>query len=213
MSMSLFPYLEKYGWTSPSQNMWAFHDRIREEIKRAQSAIDSKDISLTASSLKRVFAGLEHLMQVEEGRLLPNAMRLLSEDDWREFREGDEEIGWMLEERPAPYPKPEYVHPSEDKKRKELPFDIEDKIRYDEGYLTPEQVNFIFKYIPVDITYVDENDRVVFYNRGDERRYWRFSKRSKTAPGMLRSSGSVSKADLYTSAILQSGTKRETTRV
>ncbi len=29
----LFPYLEKYGWTSPSQNMWAFHDQIREEIK------------------------------------------------------------------------------------------------------------------------------------------------------------------------------------
>jgi DUF438 domain-containing protein len=30
-------------------------------------------------------------------------------------------------------------------------------------------VNFIFKFLPVDITYVDENDRVVFYNRGDER--------------------------------------------
>ncbi len=165
----LFPYLEKYGWTSPSQNMWAFHDQIREEIKRAQSAIDSKDISLTASSLKRVFASLEHLMQVEEGRLLPNAMRLLSEDDWKEFREGDEEIGWMLDDIPVPYPRPEYIHPSKDKKRKELPFGIEDKTHYDEGYLTPEQVNFIFKYIPVDITYVDENDRVVFYNRGDER--------------------------------------------
>ena len=32
-----------------------------------------------------------------------------------------------------------------------------------------EQVNFIFKFLPVDITYVDENDKVVFYNRGDER--------------------------------------------
>jgi hypothetical protein len=29
----LFPYLEKYGWTTPSQNMWAFHDQIRGEIK------------------------------------------------------------------------------------------------------------------------------------------------------------------------------------
>jgi len=35
--------------------------------------------------------------------------------------------------------------------------------------LTPQQVNNIFKYLPVDITYTDENDRVVFYNRGDER--------------------------------------------
>jgi DUF438 domain-containing protein len=29
----LFPYLEKYGWTSPSQNMWAFHDDIRSIFK------------------------------------------------------------------------------------------------------------------------------------------------------------------------------------
>ncbi|BBG65773.1 sensory box protein [Hydrogenimonas sp.] len=165
----LFPYLEKYGWTSPSQNMWAFHDQIREEIKAAERAIESKDRSLMATSLQRVFRSLEHIMQVEEGRLLPNAMRMLSEDDWKEFREGDEEIGWMFDETPAPYPSPEYLHPSEEKKRKELPFEIDDKTHYDEGYLTPEQVNFIFKYIPVDITYVDENDRVVFYNRGDER--------------------------------------------
>ena len=35
--------------------------------------------------------------------------------------------------------------------------------------MTPEHVNFIFKFLPVDITYVDENDIVIFYNRGDDR--------------------------------------------
>ena len=49
-----------------------------------------------------------------------------------------------------------------DKKRRELPFSLEGRTHYDEGYLTPEQVNFIFKFLPVDITYVDENDRVIF---------------------------------------------------
>lgn len=34
----LFPYLEKYGWTTPSQNMWAFHDQIRDEIKAVHGA-------------------------------------------------------------------------------------------------------------------------------------------------------------------------------
>jgi hypothetical protein len=43
-------------------------------------------------------------MQVEEGRLLPRAMELLSEDDWKEMREGDKEIGWMLENEPPLYP-------------------------------------------------------------------------------------------------------------
>ncbi len=50
-----------------------------------------------------------------------------------------------------------------------MPFSLDDKTHYDEGYLSPEQVNSIFRILPVDITYVDENDRVVFYNRGDDR--------------------------------------------
>jgi DUF438 domain-containing protein len=35
--------------------------------------------------------------------------------------------------------------------------------------MTPEQVNLLLKFLPVDITYVDENDKVIFYNRGDKR--------------------------------------------
>jgi hypothetical protein len=165
----LFPYLEKYGWTSPSQNMWAFHDQIRGEIKQARKAIESEDAASILSFTQAVFRSLEHIMQVEEGRLLPNAMNMLSEDDWKEFRRGDEEIGWMFDTPPTPYPPVEYIHPSQDTKRRDLPFDIDDKTHFDEGYLTPEQVNSIFRILPVDITYVNENDQVVFYNRGEDR--------------------------------------------
>ena len=42
-------------------------------------------------------------------------------------------------------------------------------MKLDEGRVTKEQVNLIFKYLPVDITFVDENDKVAFYNRGDLR--------------------------------------------
>jgi len=164
----LFPYLEKYGWTSPSENMWAFHDDIRAQIKEARKAVDEKSEHML-TPISQACHSLEHIMQVEEGRLLPRAMEMLSEEDWKEFREGDEEIGWMFAVAPSQWPEPEYIHPGEDTKRKKLPFGIEDKTHYDEGYLTPEQVNSIFKYMPVDITYVDENDRVVFYNRGEDR--------------------------------------------
>jgi len=165
----LFPYLEKHGWTSPSQNMWAFHDQIRDEIKEARKAIEQGDIEAVIYSTQRVFNSLEHIMQVEEQRLLPNAMSMLSKEEWKEFREGDAEIGWMFDTPPTPYPEPEYIHPSQDTTKRRLPFDIQDKTHYDEGYLTPEQVNSIFRILPVDITYVNENDQVVFYNRGDER--------------------------------------------
>jgi uncharacterized protein len=75
----------------------------------------------------------------------------------------------MFDTPPLAYPAVEYIHPGEDTKRKKLPFGIDDKTHYDEGYLTPEQVNSIFRILPVDITYVNENDQVVFYNRGDDR--------------------------------------------
>ncbi len=166
----LFPYLEKYGWTSPSQNMWAFHDQIRDEIKALRKRVEEKLFENILNDVIALYNSLSHLMQVEEGRLLPNALNMLSEDDWKEMREGDEEIGWMFSTPPTRYPEAEaYVHPSQDTKKRELPFSLEDRTHYDEGYLTPEQVNFIFKFLPVDITYVDENDKVVFYNRGDER--------------------------------------------
>ena len=172
----LFPYLEKYGWTGPSQGMWAFHDDIRTLIKDARLTIESKDFENILEKVINVYNNLIHLINVEENRLLPNALQLLKAEDWEEMYEGDSEIGWMLATPPARYPAikeesadPEYIHPSLDKKKRKLPFSLEDRTHYDEGYLTPEQVNFIFKFLPVDITYVDENDRVVFYNRGDER--------------------------------------------
>jgi DUF438 domain-containing protein len=165
----LFPYLEKHGWTSPSQNMWAFHDQIRDEIRETRKAIEKENPTAVMMNIQQVFRSLEHIMQVEEGRLLPNAMQMLSEEEWKEFKEGDKEIGWMFDTPPAPYPEDTYIHPGEDTQRKKLPFGTDDKTHYDEGWLTPEQVNSIFRILPVDITYVNENDQVVFYNRGEDR--------------------------------------------
>jgi PAS domain S-box-containing protein len=38
-----------------------------------------------------------------------------------------------------------------------------------EGKMTLEQINLLFQFMPFDLTFVDENDRVAFYNRGEER--------------------------------------------
>jgi len=165
----LFPYLEKYGWTSPSQGMWTFHDQIRDQVKETRKIIASEDTKQILISMQQLFKFLEQIMQVEEQRLLPRAMGMLTEEEWKEFKEGDKEIGWMFDKAPTPYPADEYIHPSQDTKKRKLPFGIEDKTHYDEGYLTPAQVNSIFRILPVDITYVNEDDQVVFYNRGDDR--------------------------------------------
>ncbi|PKG81084.1 histidine kinase [Colwellia sp. 75C3] len=169
----LFPYLEKQGWTGPSQGMWAFHDEIRDLFREVRACIEAKKLNKVSRIVKRIAGELFHLMEVEEHRLFPNAIELLSEDDWKEMREGDVEIGWMLSQEPVPYPEEkaeeEYVHPGEDRRKRRLPFSTDDRIRMNEGYMSAEQLNLMLQFMPVDLTYVDENDIVVFYNRGENR--------------------------------------------
>ncbi len=43
-----------------------------------------------------------------------------------------------------------------------------EKIELNVESITPDQINLIFKRLSLDLSYVDENDRVQFYNRGEE---------------------------------------------
>jgi hypothetical protein len=169
----LFPYLEKHGWKGPSQGMWSFHDNLREQIKLLNSYNAKKDIEKIIENIPYLINGIERLLTIEDIRLFPNAMELITEEEWKDFYIGDEEIGWMLKEKPAPYPavakEEAYVHPSQDHSQRDLSFSLENTFHYDEGYMTPEQVNLLLSFLPVDITYVDENDKVIFYNRGNDR--------------------------------------------
>ncbi|MCP5021944.1 MAG: DUF438 domain-containing protein [bacterium] len=168
----LFPYLEKHGWTGPSTGMWAFHDQIRDLMRALKKYNEEQDLDEIEKNVAYLMAEIGRLMSIEDARLFPTAMQLLTEEDWNDFYVGDEEIGWMLPEKPKPYPaQPEggYIHPSQDHTEREHSFDTESTFHYDEGYMTPDQVNLLLRFLPVDITYVDENDKVIFYNRGEER--------------------------------------------
>lgn len=165
----LFPFLEKKGWDGPSKGMWSFHDNLREEIRIIRKAIDAKDYDAVIKITPFLIDGIYNLMHVEENVLFPKSLDLLSENDWIVMRKGEEEIGWMLKETPAPFPQEKYIHPGEDTVKRELTFSTENTSHYDEGYMTIEQVNLLFRTLPIDLTFVDENDKVIFYNRGEER--------------------------------------------
>ena len=170
----LFPFLEKRGWMNPSQNMWSFHDTIRDIFRLVRKNLEEKDLDAAQTNVRYIEDNLGRLLNVEANILFPNALQLLTEEDWIEMRKGEEEIGWMLKEEPAPYPnsnpgEPVYVHPSMDTERRTDVQFSDDATHYDEGYMTVEQVNLLLKTLPIDITFVDEHDRVIFYNRGEER--------------------------------------------
>lgn len=166
----LFPVLEQKGWTGPSKNMWSFHDTIREQFRLLRKKIEQRNFSEAKQEAQYLVSSVFRLLLVEDNVLFPNALELLTEEDWKQVRKGEEEIGWMLSQPPVDWPQQEaYIHPSQDHKKRELSFSIEDKAHYDEGYMSVEQVNLLLKTMPLDLTYVDENDKVIFYNRGEER--------------------------------------------
>lgn len=165
----LFPYLEQKGWNGPSQGMWSFHDNLRDQFRLLRKKIEARDFENLEADLTFLLSGIHRLLLIEETVLFPNSLEILSEKDWGNVRKGEEEIGWMLVDPPIAFPEEEYIHPSQDNTKRELSFSLENTAHYDEGYMTVEQVNLLLKTMPLDITYVDENDKVIFYNRGEER--------------------------------------------
>lgn len=155
----LFPFLEKRGWNGPSQGMWAFHDAIRDLLRGVRKKIETRHLADIKEDIQIINAEMQRLMSVEESRLFPIALQMLTDSDWKEMSLGEKEIGWMLKEEPASFASAVSSG---------TPV-IPDRLRMDEGHMSLEQINLMLKFMPVDLTYVDENDRVIFYNRGEER--------------------------------------------
>jgi DUF438 domain-containing protein len=150
----LFPILEQTGFTGPSQVMWAKHDEIRELFK----VRDSEKIELLLNSV-------EDMITKEEKILFPTSLEKLNVTDWMRVRDGEEEIGYAWLEDVEPW-KP--ITPSEihklDKKGS-----VDENLNLDTGILTLNQVNLLLKHLPVDISFVDENDTLLYYSNVKDR--------------------------------------------
>ncbi len=182
----LFPFLEKYGFTHPSTVMWAVHDEIRKMIKMFAEAVEQKDENTAMIVLDRMANEIRDMVQKEEMILLPTALKLLHEEDWQRIRQGEEEIGYALIAPPegsapgnvvsAVSPKEETVEATPEEKVTVPGFGEAGQfappvgaLMLNEGYLTPQQLDLIFRHLPFDVTFVNEKDEVVYYNKGEER--------------------------------------------
>ncbi|UCH20111.1 MAG: DUF438 domain-containing protein [Deltaproteobacteria bacterium] len=157
----LFPLLETHGISGPSQVMWAIHDDIRADIKKVKQQQIESTLAEMLSALKNLLTAIREMIYKEENILYPMSLKTLSESDWLKVKHGESEIGYAWIE-PAGDWRPEVAEESEKISAKE-------KIHLDTGGLVPEQINMMLTHLPVDITFVDENDRVAYYSQGKER--------------------------------------------
>lgn len=157
----LFPFLEKRGWNGPSQGMWAFHDSNRSLIKNVRKLIEDHQFEKLPEAVDQMISELSRLIVVEEQRLFPISLQILTKEDWQEMQAGESEIGWMHKksesERGEVESQPSFIS------------NLSGLLKMNEGIMNLEQINLLLQFVPFDLTYVDENDKVIFYNRGVER--------------------------------------------
>lgn len=139
----LFPFLEKHGITAPPQVMWSVHDEIRALLRDTRTALDSADAEQVSAKGNELAHKIDDMIYKEEKVLFPMAMEVLTREDWDE----------MLRSETARAP----------------PESAGGLLRLDTGELSLEQLNGMLTHLPVDMTFVDENDVVRYYSEGRDR--------------------------------------------
>jgi len=156
----LFPMLESVGFSGPSQVMWAKHDEIRDLFKEADK-----------EKVEELLDGVSDMIFKEEGILFPSSLEKLSEAQWIKVKNGEEEIGfaWVKPGNEWKPITPEAIHGVD--VAKILPDSLPDLglLQMQTGKMTLEQVNLMLTHLSLDISFIDENDNVLYYSDVPER--------------------------------------------
>lgn len=156
----LFPILETKGISGPSSVMWEVHDDIRAVIKRTGVSNEKGEMKATLDGLKSTHEKVADMIYKEEHILYPLCMENFSDEEWVKVKKGEEEIGYA------------WIEPGDtwtpDVKTEAMPEDIPaaglEKIPLSTGKLTLEQLDQMLRHLPVDLSFVDTDDRVAYYS-------------------------------------------------
>ncbi len=169
----LFPFLENKGFSGPPKVMWGKHNEIRNLLKQIETSFKNEDWNELKNTIKEFSSAVKGMIFKEEKILFPTAMRKLTEKDWIEIRNGEKEIGyaWI---KPGNLWDTNLTQGLLNKRDDAETTEIGDKERgstfhLDEGNVSIEIINLLLKTIPLDISYIDDNDIVRYYSATEDR--------------------------------------------
>jgi len=166
---ALFSCLERHGIAGPSKVMWAKDDEIRSLLKQlgknlqtaSATSEDWKPALLSAATV--ALNAVEEMIYKEENILLPMSLETLSEDEWAEIWSASPKYGWCIVE-----PREGYV-PTVAVKAESINVLQTGALMLPTGHVSLEQLVGIFGTLPLDLTFVDADDRVAFFTEGPDR--------------------------------------------
>ena len=188
----LYPMLEDHGFDRPTRIMWTFDDGVRDAISASYALLREDKYEEFLASVPETLEKLRDLNSKELEVLLPTSFKLLSDEEFVRMSKNDHEIGYAIIDPPGLYVVPgindsaaqlnannsgqngavsneflndlagllsKYVGPVGGAPvGKDVVLDVAT------GKLTLEQINLLFRHLPVDLSYVDENELVKFYS-------------------------------------------------
>jgi DUF438 domain-containing protein len=170
----IFPYLEKLGITGPPKVMWGKHDEIRELLNGSLEILKTKDITkedLISSAeliLSPAVKGVAEMIIKEEEILFPMLMDSLSDADWYEIQKQSLEIGYCLYDPPSEWmPSGIIIDDLKDTEK------LGNNIQLPSGNFSVEELLAILNTLPVDMTFVDKNDKVKYFSQSRDRIFQR----------------------------------------
>jgi DUF438 domain-containing protein len=156
----LFPVIEKYlPQHGCLQIMWSFHDDIYRNLNSLIEKLsdDEADVFDINQLFGIVFFNMLAIKFREEKILFPVIMESIPTEEIEILFDESLELG---------YP---YYTPATSITKKKNEQSPQGKINLGTGSVTVEQLKLIFAHLPVDITYVDENDTVLFFSTPPDR--------------------------------------------
>lgn len=167
----IFPYLEKYGITSPPKVMWGVDDEIRAKIRDVKLSLSAYngDKEAIIEKVEDAINQVKEMIFKEENILFPMCLDTLTEDEWVKIYEESDEIGFALIEPVRNWNRARVN--VEEKAKEEVKGEAVDKgyIKFDTGILTTKEIGHILNTIPADMTFVDKDNIVKYFSQGKER--------------------------------------------
>ncbi len=156
----LFPVLEqKWKYNKCLQLLWYIQDKVRDDIKKTLGLLSDKDFDI--SEFNRVSSVIYFDMYTlafrEEKVLFPVILETIDSDEIALWLNQAQEIGLG------------FVTIDVKEHEKQSGVYGEWQIVLPTGKLSVEQLMLIFNHLPVDLTFVDENDEVKFFSTPKER--------------------------------------------
>ena len=151
----------KKSQPKPSLNFW-----IKGSCQRKGNITASEAQIITELVLQKAVNAIPDMIMKEEEILFPMCMDKLTDEDWYSVYNQTMEIGYCLYD-PTDEWKPEGVIAGE------VVYNAKNNIQLSTGSFSLNEMETLFKSLPVDITFVDKDDNVKFFSHGSDRIFQR----------------------------------------